>query len=115
MTNVLENGLQWLSQKQNQFASSQVVYCRNDKRYSVNAILGRTKYDIVDENGFRVAAHAIDFLIRAADIELLPQTGDAIIVNNIVHEVIDLGDGCWQWCDPHGITRRIHTNIYKEM
>jgi hypothetical protein len=111
---MLQAGLEWLSQQQKKFVSSPVIYCRDDKQYPVDAVLGRTKYEIVDENGFRVASHAIDFLIRAADLVSIPQNGDWILSNDLIHEVIDLGDGCWQWCDPHGITRRIHTSIYKE-
>ena len=113
--NLLETGLQWLSEKQKKHVSSKVTYCRDDKRISVDAVLGRTKYEIVDENGFKVAAHAIDFLIAAADLPLVPAVGDMIVSGNTVHEVIDLGgDGCWTWCDPHGIRRRIHTSIFKE-
>jgi hypothetical protein len=111
---MLQNGLEWLSRKQQKFVSSPVIYCRDNKQYPVLAVLGRTKYDIVDENGFTVAGHAIDFLIRAESLDFVPQSGDQILSNELIHEVIDLGDGCWQWCDPHGITRRIHTTIYKE-
>ncbi|MDR2763125.1 MAG: hypothetical protein LBB88_11015 [Planctomycetaceae bacterium] len=112
--NILQNGLDWLSRQQNQFASSRVTYFRNEKELYVNAVLGRTSYEIVDENGFRIANHAIDFLIRSDELKLIPQIGDTILAENIIYEVIDLGDGCWRWSDPHSITRRIHTSIYKE-
>lgn len=113
--NMLQAGLQWLSEKQKSHVSSSVLYCRGDNQYTVDAVLGRTKYDIVDENGFKVASHAIDFLIAAEDLSLIPGVGDQVISDNIVHEVVDLGgDGCWCWCDPHGIRRRIHTSIFKE-
>lgn len=113
--NMLQTGLEWLSTKQKKHASSKVHYCRDNKRCPVDAVLGRTKYEIVDENGFKVASHAIDFLIAAAELPLVPQIGDQIIVGKIIHEVIDLGEnGCWTWCDPHGIRRRIHTSIFKE-
>jgi hypothetical protein len=112
--NMLQHGLEWLSRQQKQFVSSPVIYCHGNQQCQVNAVLGRTRYDIVDENGFTITGHAIDFLIPAADLDLIPQSGDQILSNGLIHEVIDLGDGCWQWCDPHGITRRIHTNIYKK-
>ncbi len=113
--NLLETGLQWLSEKQKKHVSSKVLYCRDDNKFSVDAVLGRTKYEIVDENGFKVAGHAIDFLIAAVDLPLVPQVGDQIVSGKIVHDVTDLGgDGCWTWCDPHGIRRRIHTEIFKE-
>ncbi len=137
--NLLQSGLQWLSEKQSKHVSSETIYCRNENTYVVNAVLGRTRYEIVDENGFKIAGHAIDFLIAASDLPLEPRPGDRIVVSipvknvrssnhearqrrtthwarsgqnvpkGTVHEVIDLGgDGCWSWCDPHGIRRRIH-------
>lgn len=113
--NMLEAGLQWLSEKQKKHVSSKVVYYRGDKQFSVDAVPGRTRYEIVDENGFKVVGHAIDFLIAAADLPLEPKSGDQIVSGNIVHEVVDLGgDGCWTWCDPYGIRRRVHTEIFKE-
>ncbi len=114
MTNLLHNGLQWLSAKQKQHVSSKVVYCRDNDKHPVDAVLGRTRYESVDENGFTVTAHTIDFLIAAVDLSLVPQSGDLIVSGDSVHEVIQLGDdGCWCWCEPHGIRRRIHTNIYR--
>jgi len=108
--NMLENGLRWLADKQKQHVSSRVDYCRNEIRHSVEATLGRTKFDTVDDYGLRITAHAIDFLVSAADLDLIPQVGDRIISDEIVHEVLELGQsGCWCWCDPHGIRRRIHT------
>ena len=113
--NMLHKGLNWLSEKQRKHVSSKVLYCRDNNRFSIDAVLGRTRYEIVDENGFNVVGHAIDFLIAADDLPLVPSVGDQILSDNIVHEVIDLGgDGCWTWCDPHGIRRRIHTSIFKE-
>jgi len=112
--NLLQFGLSWLAGKQKKHVSSRVVYCRGDKKYPVDAVLGRTKYDIADENGFRITTHTIDFLIQSVDLPLEPKNGDQIVVDNIIYEVADLGNGCWQWCDPHGIMRRIHTNLYKE-
>jgi hypothetical protein len=108
--NLLESGLHWLAKKQKQHVSSPVDYCRNEIRHNVDATLGRTKFDTVDDYGLRITAHSIDFLINAADLDLVPQVGDRIICNEIVHEVLELGQsGCWCWCDPHGIKRRIHT------
>jgi hypothetical protein len=115
MTNLLESGLHWLAAKQKKFVSSQVIYCRDDIRHSVDAVLGRTRFETADENGCTSTSHTIVFLIQAVDFALIPHSGDQIIVGEKIHEVIDLGDGgCWQWCDPHGITRRIHTQLFKE-
>ncbi len=90
--NMLHNGLTWLSEKQQKHVSSEVFYCRDEKKYAVNAVLGRTRYEIVDENGFKITGHAIDFLIAVVDLPLVPKVGDTILCENIVHEVADLGD-----------------------
>ena len=108
--NLIETGLRWLADKQKHHVSSRVDYCRNEVRYSVDATLGRTKFEADDDYGLRITAHTIDFLISAADLDLVPQVGDLIICSTITYEVLELGQsGCWCWCDPHGIKRRIHT------
>jgi len=114
-TNMLQNGLAWFAKKQKRHASSRVWYYRDAICYPVNATLGRTKFDVEDEYGLRITAHSIDFLINAADLDLVPQVGDRIHCDNIVYEVLELGAaGCWRWCDPHGIKRRIHTKAIGE-
>jgi hypothetical protein len=95
MKNILESGLQWLSKQQRGFAFSPVMYCRDEKEYPVGAVLGRTRYEIVDDNGFTVSSHTTDFLIEATELPFDPQTGDQIIAQESVYEVIDLGIGCW--------------------
>ena len=113
--NILQNGLDWLAKKQKRHVSSRVYYYRDEICYPVNATLGRTKFDMEDDYGVRITAHTIDFLINAADLDLVPKVGDRIISDKIAHEVLELGvAGCWRWCDPHGIRRRIHTRQLKE-
>ena len=113
--NMLQNGLNWLANKQNQHVSSRVFYYRDEVCYPVKATLGRTKFDTEDDYGLRITAHTIDFLINAVDLDLVPQVGDRIVCDKIVHEVLELGQaGCWCWCDPHGIRRRIHTRQLQE-
>ncbi|MDR3110412.1 MAG: hypothetical protein LBU65_12140 [Planctomycetaceae bacterium] len=89
------------------------MYCRDNKKYPVGALLGRTRYEIVDESGFTVSSHTTDFLIEATVLPFELQTGDRIIVQESIYEVIDLGTGCWTWCDPHQIRRRIHTQFLR--
>ena len=113
--NMLHNGLDWLAAKQKRHVSSRVWYYRDTICYPVKATFGRTKYDVEDEYGLRITTYSIDFLINAADLDLVPQIGDRIVSDKIVHEVLELGQaGCWCWCDPHGIRRRIHTKAMGE-
>ena len=106
---LLKDGLNWLSLQQSRYTSSPVVYKRGGDSYETIAVLGSTEFEVNDESGFTIAAHAIDFIINAASLDIKPKVGDQIVYNNIIHEVLDLGDGCWRWCDPHQISRRIHT------
>ncbi len=109
MNNLLENGLKWLAGKQKKHVSSKVLYQVGDDSFEVDAVLGRTKYEIIEDYGFNIVAHSIDFLIAHDELGFIPKVGHRIIYNGITHEVLELGDECWRWCDPHGITRRIHT------
>ncbi|MCL2624290.1 MAG: hypothetical protein FWD31_11560 [Planctomycetaceae bacterium] len=116
MTDMLAKGLAWLAGKQKKHVSQRVQYYRGNDCYLVNATLGTTKLDIDDGAGVRIKAHATDFLIRAADLPLMPDVGDRIIFANAVYEVLELTPtGCWCWSDPYAITRRIHTKQIHEV
>lgn len=75
---MLLNGLNWLSAKQKKHVSSKVVYCRDDAKHSVDAVLGRTTFKSADENGFTITSHTIDFIIAASDLPLVPESGDLV-------------------------------------
>ena len=113
MGDLLRQGCQWLAGVLKQHAASQVTYRRGETEGLLSATFGRTEYEIEDDFGLRVAAHAIDFLILAADLEPsfgTPRPGDQIVADGQVYEVLDLaGQGHWRWSDPHRTTLRIHT------
>jgi hypothetical protein len=115
MTDMLAKGLAWLARKQKKHVSQRVDYYRGNNCYHVDATLGQTKLDIDDGSGVRVTAHSIDFLIRAADLPIMPDVGDRVIFMDAEYEVLELpSSGCWRWSDPYAITRRIHTKQIKE-
>jgi len=115
MTDMLAKGLAWLAGKQKKHVSRKVRYFRGSQCFLVDATLGTTKLDIDDGAGVRVKAHATDFLIRAADLPLMPDVGDRITFANAQYEVLELTPtGCWCWSDPYAITRRIHTKQIQE-
>jgi hypothetical protein len=112
---MLEKGLAWLAGKQKKHVSQKVRYFRGTTCYPVDATLGQTKLDIDDGSGVRVTAHSTDFLIRAADLPVMPDVGDRVIFNGGEYEVLELTPtGCWCWSDPYAITRRIHTKQITE-
>jgi len=112
MGDLLKQGSQWLAGVLNQHAASPVTYRRGETEAPISATFGRTEYEVEDEFGLRIAAHATDFLIVAADFEPTfgePEPGDQIMADGQVHEVLDLaGQGHWRWSDPHRTTMRIH-------
>ena len=113
---MLEKGLAWLAGKQKKHASQHVRYYRGSECYPVDATLGTTKLEIDDGSGVRVTAHSTDFLIRAADLPVLPDVGDRVLFHGGEFEVLELTPtGCWHWSDPYAITRRIHTKRISEV
>lgn len=107
--NMLQNGLKWLSAKQKWHVSSRVVYHSDDVTFEVDAVLGTTRYETTDDYGLKISAHATDFLISGDELKIVPKVGDRIVYDGVTHEVLEIDEKCWRWCDPHGITKRIHT------
>ncbi len=110
MSNLLNNGLDWLEQKLLGFCSSPVAYRRNSQTVTVNAVFGKTDYEVDNESGLRVGSFVWDFVIDAESLGLTPEIGDIVVVNNKQFEVMALsGQGCWRWTGPNQKTVRIHT------
>ncbi len=111
MGDLLRQGSQWLEQQRTAHCSSPVTYRRDQDSHEVVATFGRTEYEVEDDYGLRVGAQVIDFLISAEAFPFEePETGDQIIADGVVYEVMSLaGQGHWRWSDPYRTTMRIHT------
>ena len=113
MGDLLRQASQWLEQQRAAHCSSPVTYRRGEAEAVVNATFGRTQYEVEDEFGLRLGAHATDFLILADELAPVfggPQAGDRIVADGAVFEVMPLaGQGHWRWSDPYRQTMRIHT------
>ena len=110
MANLLQQGSQWLAGTLKEHAASEVEYRRDAETFAVQAVFGRTDYEVQDESGLTVGGFVCDFLIAAADLPWDPEVGDVIAANGRKYQVLDLGDeGCWRWTDGHQTMRRIHT------
>ena len=111
MADMLQAGSAWLSGQQRSYCSTPVEYRRGVDSHTVEAVLGQTNYDVVDEYGGRVGAQVADFLVRAEAFPFdTPQPGDQIVYDGVVYEVMDLaGQGHWRWSDPDRTMLRIHT------
>jgi hypothetical protein len=119
MTNVLEQGSQWLSDQIDQYAASSVLYRRGSLTVPVQAGKGRTTFELTDTSGILISIESRDFLISAAnllldDIPALPEVGDRIIetVGEELHayEVSNFGaEQPYRFCDPFRHKLRVHT------
>ncbi len=110
MTNLMNNGLDWLEQNLLGFCSSPVAYRRNEQSLTLDAVFGKTDYQVSTESGVEVGAFIWDFLVDAQTLGMTPKVGDIVVVNGKQYEVMNLsGQGCWRWTGPNQKTYRIHT------
>ena len=119
MTNMLEQGSQWLSDQIDHYAASSVLYRRGSLTVPVQAAKGRTTFELTDTSGILITIESRDFLISAAsllldEMPILPELGDRIIetVGSKLHayEVSNFGaEQPYRFCDPFRHKLRIHT------
>ena len=110
MANILNNGLDWLEQMMTDHCSGPVEYRRDGQAFNVNAVFGKTDYQLENDEGISVGAFVWDFLILSEALSFKPQAGDQIVADARVFEVMNLSNqGCWRWTSPNRKTYRIHT------
>lgn len=92
------------------FCSSPVEYRRNAQTLTVDAVFGKTDFEVEDSTGISVSSFVWDFLIDAQTLGFDPEVGDIIVVNGRLFQVMNLsGQGSWRWTGPNRKTYRIHT------
>ena len=119
MTDLLQQGSDWLEAKRTQYASRVVTYARGAQSVEVLATIGKTTFEVDDGYGVLVRHESRDFLILTADLvldaeQVLPQRGDRIRETQnqtvFIYEVSAPGkEPCWRYSDPYRKTLRIHT------
>lgn len=119
MTNMLEEGSQWLSDQIDEHLSSPVLYRRGSSSVSVQAGKANTTFELPSSNGMVVTVESRDFLITASKLILdgqqqLPLVGDRItedISGELrAYEVQNFGtERPYRFCDAHRIKLRVHT------
>lgn len=119
-SNILGQGLAWLTDQLREHASEAVTYARGDASVDVQATLGSKLLKLDDgDGGIRMERTDMDFLVRASDLDfgggpVRPQRGDVVYLpvggTLQVFEVVPYGgsDGPWRWADPHQSMLRIH-------
>ena len=123
MSDLLQDGSDWLEAKRTQHASRVVTYARGVQSVELLATIGKTTFEVDDGYGVLVRHESRDFLVLAADLILsesptLPERGDRIRETQggttFVYEVTAPGkEPCWRYSDLYRKTLRIHTTYTK--
>jgi hypothetical protein len=119
---LLDRGAAFLDTQRHQHLSRPVLYRRGTDETEVQATIGKTEFEQVDDVGgagliYRVESR--DFLLRASDLDLgagpvLPRAGDQVRetvgTSVFVYEVnAPGGQPPWRYSDPYRRVLRIHT------
>jgi hypothetical protein len=119
VSDLLQDGLDWLEQQRREHLSRTVTYRRGAFAAQVPATVGATRFEVDDGYGLVIEQQMRDYLVATADLVLdgeqtLPERGDEILEEcdgvTYVYEVMELGaEQHYRTCDPAGKTLRIHT------
>lgn len=114
MRDLLQTGLEWLSEQVAKTASGPIRYLSAAGEKTLLAAYGRTEHETTDDYGVKTGASVMDFIVRFEELGTLPRLGDRVFAGESEYEVLELGsEGCWRWCDPYQIRLRIHTKQIK--
>ena len=116
MTDLLRAASDWFQGVRTQFASGPVTYVSGTNQATVNATVGRSNFNIDQDDGAQIIVQSRDYLILASDLQAEPQPGDQVIEvtgsSTNTYEVARFGaEPCWRWADSFFKTRRVHTKL----
>ena len=122
MGDLLDRGAAFLDAQRHQHLSRPVLYRRGTDEKEVQATIGKTEFEQVDDVGGAGLIHRVesrDFLVRTADLNLgagpsLPRAGDQVRetvgTSVFVYEVnAPGGQPPFRYSDPYRRVLRIHT------
>ena len=122
MGDLLDRGAAFLDAERHQHLSRPVLYRRGTDEKEVQATIGKTEFEQVDDVRGAGLIHRVesrDFLVRTAELDLgagpiLPRAGDQVreTVGTavFVYEVnAPGGQPPWRYSDPYRRVLRIHT------
>jgi hypothetical protein len=121
MEDMLNYGLQRLSNMRRRHPTVLVVYARGEEQVELSATIGRSHFTEVNAFGVLERVVCRDYLVTAADLVLgggpaTPERGDLITEEahglRHTHEVLaPNGRPHWRWSDSYHRTYRIHTKL----
>lgn len=121
MANMIQTGMQWKADTMSAYCSDPVTYSRGSYSVVVNAVIGSTDRETLDQAGNTIIVTQRDFTIVAAVLQLngsliTPCRGDRITeASGEVFEVLpsSAGEDHYRPSDASGISWRIHTKKAK--
>lgn len=127
MADMLQAGSAWLSGQMQVHAAQAVTYRRGDATVGLDATIGRTEFEVFDNDlASIVKVESRDFIVAAADLVLedaaqVPKKGDQIVEvgadgKTRTYEVMSPAPRTahWRWSDPYHERMRIHTKLTKQ-
>ena len=121
MTNILQQGADWLEDMRHRHATGAVTYARDADSVDVQATIGRTVFEVDNGRGILEKYESRDFLILSEDLVLggtptLPERGDKVRETQggtvHVYEVMAPGkEPHYRYSDPYRKTLRVHTKL----
>lgn len=115
MADRLAEGVAWLASQRAAHLSCAVSYGRGGEWIALDATIGRTTFEALQEDGSTLTFEARDFLFPAAQLVLAngpttPRPGDKIRQGGQLYEVLRPAEGpAWRYSDPYRTTIRVHT------
>ena len=112
---MIRAGIDALRKSQLDNLASDAAYRRGQETRAVKAVVGRTVFRSMNEYGAWVRTETVDFVIPAGQLDLEPQTGDEVVFDGGVYEVLAPGnEPVWRWSDPYRKAMRVHTKYTGE-
>ena len=121
MSDLLQQGSNFLEDQRHKYMSRQVRYTRGVESILLNATIGRTVFEEQDQFGTIQRTESRDYLIRSDDLILFgeksePTVGDIVIepVNTVIftYQVMSFAsEPPFRFSDPERKTLRVHTKL----
>jgi len=121
MSDMLQDGFDWLRGQRKAHMTHAVTYRRGEDSVALDATVGKTVFRMMGLDGVETVFEMRDFLVDTTDllfdaVATLPQVGDRIEETGAddqtyVYEVLEPGNNepHWRYCDATRGTLRIHT------
>lgn len=126
MADLLATGSAWLSDVFKAYVAKSIAYRRGTASVTIaDATIGRTEFEVIDQNQMLVKVESRDFIFDTAQLILasatvLPEQGD--LIDEVIgsetwtYEVMAPlpRSAPWRFSDPYHLRLRVHTKLVKK-